>query len=109
MGIRCILRASGIEATATGLRLGPPAGRSLSIRTELVDLDLRANRIAGAYRPLGGGTRTLEIVIPIGKTAVSAKKNGLDVPVSPGATSVSMVIDVPTKGAESTFEVTLSP
>lgn len=109
MPILAALRAAGIDATATGLRLTPPANRNLSLQTELVNLDLRPNRIAGAYRPLGGGTRTLDVVVPPGKTALSVRKNGTNVTLTPGTTTVSLTIDVPMKGAETTFEVTYGP
>ncbi len=107
MPILAALRAAGIEATATGLRLDPrSSARTFSLSTELLDLSQRGSRLSGAYRPTGAGARTLEIVAPPGSTIASATQDGAPVAVPPGSTSITL--QIPPAGA-SAFEVEITP
>lgn len=97
------LKVAGVEATARGLRIEPrEPGRSLSLRTRLLDLDRRPGRVVGAYRPLG--PRRIELVAPPGQRVLTATLDGAPQPVPPAAASVAMDL---TSAAR--FEVTTGP
>ncbi len=97
------LKVAGVEATALGLRLEPrEPGRSLSLRTRLLDLDRRPGRVSGVYRPLG--PRRVEIVAPTGQRVLAATLDGVARPVAPTAASVTLEL-----ASGGRFEVTTGP
>jgi hypothetical protein len=103
MPLLAALRVAGIDATAAGLRVAPHVPGDFALRTELVDLTVRGSVIEGRYRPLGAGTRALEIVAPAGRAVVAASVGGVSTAVPRGAASVTLT--VPAGGAP--FEVDL--
>lgn len=109
MPILAALRACGIDATAAGISLRPPAGKNLSMRTALLDLDLRADHIAGVYRPTGQSNRTLDIELAGGKTAQSATLGGMDFPIVQGASVVTFPIAANAGPDGTSFEVVYTP
>ncbi|MCC6648871.1 MAG: hypothetical protein IT374_25310 [Polyangiaceae bacterium] len=98
------LKVAGVEASAAGLRLeARPGAQPFALRTALLDLDRRAGRAAGAYRPLG--PRRLEVQAPPGERVLTALVDGLPRAVPGGATSITL--ELPAGGGR--FEVTTGP
>lgn len=83
------LRVAGVEATDQGLRLSPSSWqRPFSLRTQLLDLSLEGSTLSGTYRPVS--PRRVEVVAPLGAHLVSARVNGVSMPMTPGAKQVSL-------------------
>jgi hypothetical protein len=105
MPILAALRVAGIDATAAGIRVAPHVPGDFALQTALVDLSRRGSVIAGAYRPKGGGTRTVEVRAPSGTKVAAASVNGAPVAVTEGMPSVTLT--VPATGGEARFQVDL--
>ncbi|MCC6526222.1 MAG: hypothetical protein IT373_26485 [Polyangiaceae bacterium] len=101
------LRVAGVEATAAGLLVTPRVPeRTLSLRTELVDLSERPDHVEGSYRPRGGADRVLEVAAPPGRVVVAASVAGVAVPVPASAARVSLPAPA---GLTTTFAVDFAP
>jgi hypothetical protein len=111
MPLLAALRVAGVEATATGIRVEPrvPSER-FALRTELVDVDQRPREISGSYRPLGGGTRTLEVVAPPGQRVIAAWVGGVQTSsLADDATRVTLEVHVGAPGDDVFFRVETAP
>lgn len=111
MPLLAALRVAGVEATATGIRIEPrvPSER-FALRTRLVDVDQSPRSIRGSYRPLGGGTRTVEVVAPPGQRVVAAWFAGAEVTgLADDARRVAVAVPVEEPGEDVFFRVETAP
>jgi hypothetical protein len=60
MPILALLRVCGVEASASGLVIDPHAPGDFSLKTSLLDLERKGQRITGTYRPTST-PRTIEV------------------------------------------------
>jgi len=105
MPLFALLRVCGIEPMDGGLRIAPHVpGRTYSLDTRLVRLDVRPTSIHLEYRAIADGKRTIEIVAdtPI----ASAKLDGS--PVTFAAGSKTIRVDISTsKGKSANIDIGL--
>ncbi|MBX3190789.1 MAG: hypothetical protein KF819_27575 [Labilithrix sp.] len=84
MALLGALRVAGLEATPTGLSIFPHVpDDKLGLRSALVDLDLRPDRMRVVWRAAVGVPRTLAITAPRGKTIAAIRVDGEPRPIAP--------------------------
>lgn len=103
LGMLAALRVAGIEASPGGLLVEPampPVSvsggapeRRLSLRTRLVELDLRGATTRLRYRPTGSSARQVVMVAPRGERVQSAAVDGA--PIAVPGTEDRVVVDLP--------------
>lgn len=80
MPILALLRVAGIEPIDGGLRIAPHVpGRTFSLDTPLVAIDVRTGSIRAVYRPIVDGKRAIEIILD--RPVVSATSDGTPIAV----------------------------
>jgi hypothetical protein len=89
LALLALLRVCGIEMAAdgSGITIRPQVLRErFVLDTPLLRVAVEPGRIAGEYRPIVNGSRTLSVHVPSGTTKITASVNGqpLDNPVPSG-------------------------
>ncbi|MBI2395188.1 MAG: hypothetical protein HYV09_36800 [Deltaproteobacteria bacterium] len=93
MPLFALIRLAGVEPIEGGLRVSPRIpGRTFSLETRLVKLDVRPKSIRLEYRAVADGRRVLDV--DLGAYVARATLDGAPITVDPGATMVR--VDTPT-------------
>lgn len=92
MPLYAALRLAGLRALGDGLSVEPRLPRDFSLRTQLVDLDVRAGLVRGVWRPVPGVPRTLRLAAPPGGSLGQVEVAGQALTPAPGASSLEVTV-----------------
>jgi hypothetical protein len=92
MPLYAALRLAGLRARGDGLSVEPRLPRDFTLRTQLVDLEVRGGAVRGVWRPVPGVPRTLRLAPPPGGSLGQVKVGGQTIVPAPGASSIEVTV-----------------